>query len=92
MITSLGWGVIVTIIVIALTIGEIMIVKDEYQSKVAMVSMILQAIVAVAFMLGTEKMNNFAIGQILTYVGLFLLVGAWVKISEKIEKFKEKRA
>jgi hypothetical protein len=92
MITSLGWGVIATIIVIALTIGEICIVKDEYQSKVAMVSMVLQATVAVAFMLGTEKMNNFAIGQILTYVGLFLLVGAWVKISEKIEKFKEKRA
>lgn len=92
MITSLGWGVIATIIVIALTIGEIMIVKDEYQSKVAMVSMILQAIVAVAFMLGTEKMNNFAVGQILTYGSLFLLVGAWVKISEKIEKIREKRA
>ena len=92
MITYLGWGVIATIVIIALTIGEIIIVKDEFQSKVALVSMVLQVIVMVAFVLGTNNTAKFAMGQILTYVGLFLIVGAWIKINDIIAKVKERRA
>ena len=91
MITYLGWGVIGTLIFNAFTIGEAFVVKEKYAEKVFLISAVLQVIVMIALVFGTKNTMNFAFGQVLTYVGVFVLVGGWIKSKDIAEKIKEKR-
>ena len=88
MITYFGWGIIITLIVIALTFGVICMVKKERCESVAKVSLFLQVVVLIAAMFGTKDMVQFGLGQIIAYVILVVVVWAWTGITETVSKIK----
>lgn len=81
-ITTLGWGAIVTsIIIVALVVAIIIVKNSKVVEKIFGTTLAIQAMALVVCCLGTKGMQQFMLGQIAAYtvaVSLFLI---WVKIS-----------
>ena len=82
MVTTLGWGAIITsIIIVALVITIIVIKNSKVVEKIFGTTLAIQALALMICCLGTKGMQQFMIGQIAAYaiaISLFLI---WVKIS-----------
>lgn len=91
MITSLGWGIIATVAIIAIVIGEIVIVKEKYAEKVASVALGLQVVALIMLSLGTKEMQQFALGQIVAYAGMVCIIMAWAWGRDWLETKKERK-
>jgi len=82
MVTTLGWGAIVTsIIIVALVVAIIIVKNSEVLEKIFGTTLGIQAMALIVCCLGTKEMQQFMLGQIAAYaiaVSLFLI---WVKIN-----------
>ena len=81
-ITTLGWGAIVTSIIVVVLVIMIIAIKDsKVLEKIFGTLLGIQAVALIVCCLGTKGMQQFMLGQIAAYaiaVSLFLI---WVKIN-----------
>ena len=80
-ITTLGWGAIVTSIIIMILVIMIIVIKNsKVFEKIFGTTLAIQALALMICCLGTKGMQQFMIGQIAAYVIAAALFMIWVKI------------
>ena len=92
-ITTLGWGAIVTSIIVVVLVIMIIAIKDsKVLEKIFGTLLGIQAVALIVCCLGTKGMQQFMLGQIAAYAIAAVLFVIWVKIGMfKWEKLLGKR-
>ena len=92
-ITTLGWGAIVTSIIVVVLVIMIIAIKDsKVLEKIFGTLLGIQAMALIVCSLGTKGMQQFMLGQIAAYAIAAILCVIWVKIGMfKWEKLLGKR-
>ena len=80
-ITTLGWGAIVTsIIIVALVVAIIIVKNSKVVEKIFATTLAIQAMALIVCCLGTKGMQQFMIGQIAAYAIAAALFMIWINI------------